>query len=351
MDSLTQIVLGAAVGEAVLGKKAGNRAVLWGAVAGTIPDLDVFVGKLMSTVDALLFHRGISHSILFALLLSPVLGWLVGRLYKGSRGSWWQWSLLFFLGLTTHALLDCFTTWGTQIFWPHPLRVSFRSIFVIDPLYTVPFLVCLVWLMFLHRSNPKRRKLNTIGLSVSTFYLLLTLLLKYQANQVFDATLAAQPQPVLRYESKPTPLNTILWSANAETPDGYLIGYYSFFDENKQVQYHYFPKNHHLLQPYRQHPEVQKLLTMVEGWYTVEKTAEGLVVNDLRFGQTSGWQSGTGNFVFAYLVQEPQPGTVQVSQRENSVREGRQMLGQFWSRIKGEKTAAVQTIPAAEVVY
>ena len=38
MDSLTQIVLGGAVGEAVLGKKVGNRAILWGAVAGTIPD-------------------------------------------------------------------------------------------------------------------------------------------------------------------------------------------------------------------------------------------------------------------------------------------------------------------------
>jgi len=41
MDSITQIVLGAAVGDAVLGKKIGNRAMVWGAIAGTIPDLDV----------------------------------------------------------------------------------------------------------------------------------------------------------------------------------------------------------------------------------------------------------------------------------------------------------------------
>ena len=43
MDSLTQIVLGAAVGEAVLGKKIGNWAIFWGAIAGTVPDLDVFL--------------------------------------------------------------------------------------------------------------------------------------------------------------------------------------------------------------------------------------------------------------------------------------------------------------------
>ena len=47
MDSLTQIVLGAAVGEATLGRKVGNKALLWGAIAGTIPDLDVVYIKLI----------------------------------------------------------------------------------------------------------------------------------------------------------------------------------------------------------------------------------------------------------------------------------------------------------------
>ncbi|MDX5345897.1 MAG: metal-dependent hydrolase [Hymenobacteraceae bacterium] len=335
MDSLTQIVLGAAVGEAVLGKKAGNRAVLWGAVAGTIPDLDVLVGKAMTTVDALLFHRGISHSIVFALFLSPLLGWGVCRIYKGQQGNWKEWSLLFFLGLVTHALLDCFTTWGTQLFWPHPYRVSFKSIFVIDPLYTVPFLVCLVWLMFLDRTSPKRRTLNWAGIGISSFYLLLTLFNKYQVNQVFQASFQNQGLPVMRFETKPTPLNNILWSTNAEAAEGFYIGYYSFFDSNKQVNYHYFPKNHQLLKPYLQHKAVQKLLFLTDGWYTVEPVQEGLLINDLRFGQTTGWQSGTGDFVFAYQLIIENGEVTEIKQRENSVSEGRKMLGQFWNRIKG----------------
>ncbi|MDG1145628.1 MAG: metal-dependent hydrolase, partial [Flavobacteriales bacterium] len=68
MDSLTQIVLGAAVGELVLGKKIGNRAMVWGAVGGTIPDLDVLGKFFLTNIDNLAFHRGFSHSILFSLL-------------------------------------------------------------------------------------------------------------------------------------------------------------------------------------------------------------------------------------------------------------------------------------------
>ena len=69
MDSLTQIVLGAAVGEAALGKRVGNSAMIWGAIAGTIPDMDVLSNLFMSPIDALAFHRGISHSIVFNILL------------------------------------------------------------------------------------------------------------------------------------------------------------------------------------------------------------------------------------------------------------------------------------------
>ena len=80
MDSLTQIVLGAGVAEAVAGKKMGNKAVLWGAVAGTIPDLDVFLRFFYHPIDAALVHRGFSHSLLFALLMGPLLGFVFFKL-------------------------------------------------------------------------------------------------------------------------------------------------------------------------------------------------------------------------------------------------------------------------------
>ncbi len=40
MDTITHIVLGAAVGEVLAGKKLGKKALLIGAIAGNLPDID-----------------------------------------------------------------------------------------------------------------------------------------------------------------------------------------------------------------------------------------------------------------------------------------------------------------------
>lgn len=127
------------MGEAVLGKKVGNKAMLYGAIAGTIPDLDALAGQFTDTITAVEIHRGFSHSIVFSLLAAPVLGFLISKLERKSPAGWMDWSLLMFWGLFTHPILDSFTTWGTQLFWPLDIRLAFKSVFVIDPLYTLPF--------------------------------------------------------------------------------------------------------------------------------------------------------------------------------------------------------------------
>jgi membrane-bound metal-dependent hydrolase YbcI (DUF457 family) len=82
MDSLTQIVLGAAVGEVVLGRKVGNKAMLWGAIAGTIPDLDVYQSLIFDSLKANELHRGFSHSILFSVIFAPLLAWILVKKEK-----------------------------------------------------------------------------------------------------------------------------------------------------------------------------------------------------------------------------------------------------------------------------
>ena len=82
MDSLTQIVLGAACGEAVAGKKLGNRAMLWGAVGGTIPDLDVFATFFTNEIASTSFHRGFMHSFLFAATAPWALAKLTQWFYR-----------------------------------------------------------------------------------------------------------------------------------------------------------------------------------------------------------------------------------------------------------------------------
>src|SRR6056297_3249810 len=174
MDTVTQITLGAAVGEAVLGKKLGNKAPLWGAIFGVVPDLDVLVNPFVSEVQALAIHRGLSHSLFFSVVAAPLFGWLLYRYYqdRNSNVSWQDWSLLVFGAIITHIFVDACTSYGTQVLQPfsnYPL--SLNSIFIIDPFYTLPLMAGILTALFLKR-GVNRRWANWIGLGMSTLYLL-----------------------------------------------------------------------------------------------------------------------------------------------------------------------------------
>jgi inner membrane protein len=299
MDSLTQIVLGAAVGEAVLGKKVGNKAAFWGAVAGTIPDLDVLCTLFLDAVTSNELHRGFSHSIVFSLLFAPIFGWLVYRLYGKKESSWKEWTKLMFWSLFTHPLLDLHTTWGTQLLWPLETKISFKNIFVVDPFYTLPFLLFLLLALAQRRGTVKRMKLNQIGLFLSSAYMILTLIFKWFTYRVFEENLRAQQIEFSEIETKPTPLNSILWSANVATEDAYLIGYYSLLDASKDVSFLSVPKNHHLLGDLKDDPLIHRLIKLSKGWYTIEKKDEKLYFNDLRFG-LMGVSPQEKRFVFSY---------------------------------------------------
>ncbi len=339
MDSLSQIVLGAGVAEAVMGRKAGNRAPLWGAIAGTIPDLDVIPAQWMGTVEALAFHRGISHSLLFALVLAPIMGWLVYGLYRQRVGTFRDWSLLFFLSLFTHSLLDCFTTWGVQLFWPLEHRIAWKTIFVIDPFYTLPFLVCLVWLMTRRRESAFRRKLAIAGLVISTGYLGFTVVNKLRVNEVFEKAFVEQQIEIIRYETRPTPLQNMLWTVNAETEDAFYIGFYSFLDDDRKIEFRRHEKNQDLPPEVARHPKVRKLKTLTRGWYNLEVLdSNRWALNDFRFGQTGRYQSGDGDFVFSYEITLSPKGEVTLTERKTtSVRAGKEMLDGLWRRIWGDR--------------
>ncbi len=331
MDSLTQIVLGAAVGETAIGKKIGNKAMLWGAIAGTIPDLDVLAKLVFDDVTANEMHRGFSHSILFSFLVAPILGWLVAKIYKNKEADWKDWTKLFFLGLFTHPLLDAFTTWGTQLFWPFTYKVSFKNIFVVDPLYTVPFLVCVIIAMCYKRTNPKRRKVNNLGVLISSGYLILTLVFKWITYQQFEANLAEQQLTYQDIQTKPTPLNSILWSANVATEKSFLIGYYSLLQKDKHIPFSTFPKNHHLLGSMKDEPIIARLIQLTEGWYTIKKEDEKTYFNDLRFGLL-GMPPDADTFVFSYELYY-ENGELKARESKKRVKDAWPLLKKLFARI------------------
>ncbi|TQD38857.1 metal-dependent hydrolase [Haloflavibacter putidus] len=331
MDSLTQIVLGAAVGEAVLGRKIGNKAMLYGAIAGTIPDLDILASNFTDTVNALEIHRGFTHSIFFAVIFAPLFGWLVSRWERAA--SWKSWSWLFFWGLFTHPLLDGFTTWGTQLFWPLDIRLAFKSIFVIDPLYTLPFLTFLILTMRQKRTSLKRKRYNQLGLLISSLYLVLGLVLKGLAFQQFEKNLETQKINYFAIETKPTPFNTILWTANVDTPTEYLIGHYSFFD-SQPIQFTAYSKNHEKLGTLKTTDKIKQLIKISKGWYTITEENGELYFNDLRFGLMR-LDPKAENFVFSYKIEALENGTIKVTEKEKNPRDGKALLKDLWQRIGG----------------
>ncbi|WP_026777651.1 metal-dependent hydrolase [Polaribacter sp. Hel_I_88] len=331
MDSLTQIVLGAAVGEAVLGKKIGNKAMLYGAIAGTIPDLDVISSFFTDTVSALEIHRGFTHSIFFSLVFAPIFAFLTTKFETYKYPKEWFW--LFFWAFITHPILDAQTTWGTQFFWPLDIRLAFKNVFVIDPLYTIPFLVFLILAMFQKRNTKKRKLYNNLGLIVSSSYLVITLILKGFAYQTFNKELANQNIAFKELNTKPTPLNTILWSANIETENSFLIGYSSFFDKNP-IYFSEYPKNHELMGELKNHPKMQRMIAISKGWYTINRKNDVLYFNDLRFGSLSIQPNAT-NFVFKYKIEIDKNGTPFFIEETKEKRDGKKLLSELWTRIKG----------------
>ncbi|MCI5059039.1 MAG: metal-dependent hydrolase [Flavobacteriales bacterium] len=348
MDSLTQIVLGGAVGEAVLGRKVGNRAILWGAVAGTIPDLDVFVGQLFDKMTALEMHRGFSHSIVFSIVAAPLLAliilqfgklhrWLVLKLKKrkvASRGSLKDWTKLAFWGFITHPLLDCHTSWGTQLLWPLDYKIAYNNIFVVDPIYTIPFLLLLIIVMTLKRESPKRRLINRWGLIISSCYMILTLGLKWRAHFNVSKYLQSQGVNYNEISTRPSPFNSILWMVNVDTDENYLVGMYSLLDKQEKFDYHIHPKNRHLDLDFEEEDLFQRIVKLSQGWYAAVDLGDTLLINDLRFGQMG--EAKEAPFVFRYFLYR-ENGELKLGFRdpEPDPKEMKKQMSKLWTRLKG----------------
>jgi len=339
MDSITQIVLGAACGEAVLGKKIGNRALLFGAIGGTIPDLDVFIGKLLfnNEIDAMAFHRGFMHSFLFAIFAAVGFGMLVFWIYnRGKRFGMTtqkEWMWLFFASIFTHPILDSFTAYGTQLFAPFSnYRVAFNNISVADPMYTLPFLIALIVVMCFKRTSTKRRLFLQIGLGVSSLYMLLTLVNKYHVNGVYKQSLADQKIEYLRFQTQPTILNNILWYGTAETTEAYYVGFYSILDAEATVsKWHKLPKNHDYIEGMPK--DLETLAWFSSGFYNLNETADPdtFLFKDLRYPLMD--ESDPNSSVFKFTITKKGDRWEAAPFYASDV--SSDALDSFWTRLKG----------------
>ena len=275
MDSVSQAALGAAIGEAALGKKTGNKGPLLGAIIATIPDLDVALYLFYDKFEMLSIHRGLSHSILFSLLGAFLIAYILQRTKWTKKVSYFRLWIFAWLALFTHILLDTFTAYGTQLFLPFSdERVGFDSINVVDPIYTIPLLLGLLFSLFIFKSDPNRATYNYIGLGISTLYLLCTLGVKSHVNNYFHKKLSEKNIDYNSLLTMPVGSGNINWYGVAKSQDSLYMQKYSIL-KGSYFSFEKFAINDHLLEGLN--PElVEKMRWFAKGFYTVEKDRDSI---------------------------------------------------------------------------
>ena len=201
MDALTQAVLGATVQGIGMGRQQGRKALVYGALLGTLPDLDVFI-RYADPVSSMTYHRGFSHSVFVLAALAAFIAWAVKKRYP---------------------LLDAFTVYGTQLLWPFtPTPQQWSGVFIIDPLYTVPMLLALAHAAWHGISRNAWRGLSATFLW-GCFYLAFGVFGSHYHAERVRATLVAEGVPVTRVMATPLPLNNLVYRVLAETDRGDYI--------------------------------------------------------------------------------------------------------------------------------
>lgn len=302
MDSLTHIVLGAAIGEVILGKQIGRKAALIGAFAKTIPDFDLLYTGLNDPFMYVCHHRGHTHSLFWELIYAFPLAYLFFRIFKRDV-SYWKWFLLFVVCLWGHSLIDTCTNYGTRLLLPFTNRsFSTYNLSIVDIFLTLPMIVLSLIGMF-HKDHKRRMKWALGILIYCLLYIAYTFANKHNADKLFSDSLGKEQIVYTRFETNPTILNNFLWYGIAVNDSTLYITENSLLHPREKLQWLSFPRHRELL---NKHPDTEKtevLKWFSDGFDISEQNGDTLNVFCVKFGRTNmTTDSLHSTFVFHYKL-------------------------------------------------
>lgn len=298
MDSLTQAVYGATVQGALLGRQQGRKALIYGAILGTLPDLDVFV-RYPDPISNMTYHRGFSHSVLLITAVSVVFAWLLRRWrpspeYSGGRLAFTIWAVLI-----THVLLDAFTVYGTQLWWPFtPTPVSNGLLFIVDPVFTLPLILAVVG-SAVSRQRPMPTRWCWWALAFTTTYLVFATVTQQTLESRVRHAFNESGVTVQRLQMGSAPLSNLLWRVVVEDDrGGYYEGFVGLLD-SREPRFERFELGREVLADpvVREHPQRQRLEWFTGNWLRYDILDNQLVVTDLRMGHA-------GRHFFRFVIAE-----------------------------------------------
>lgn len=296
MDSLTQAVLGASISGAMLGRFHGRKAVIAGAVLATLPDLDVLI-QYADPISAMTYHRGFSHSLFVLTAFSLFLTALWRSIKPDKRYSFMWLFVALWLTLITHPLLDAFTSFGTQLWWPlTPTPASWSSIFIIDPLYTLP-LTLGAFAALLFGVGARTQKWLNWGLILSSIYLVWTVGAKHWAEYRALNQFQTDGIVVEEHWSAAMPFNSLLWRVVTQNEQQHCEAIVGLLDKQKS-EYSCIDHNHFITAALPPSASVERLRWFTGDWVRFDAQDDLLIMTDIRLGAAMGLNS------FRFVVAE-----------------------------------------------
>ena len=285
MDPVSQATLGALAAHVGAGRQLGARAIAVGAGAGLLPDIDVLFSIGGDYFDAIASHRGITHSLFFAPIVGPLLGWAAWRIdgtLDGARLK--RWVLALTAALFSHPLLDLMTPYGTQLLLPFSnARFAIDAMPIIDPVYTLILLigVILAW------RRPSRRAASAAALLLSSGYIGYAWTLNEAAARTAQAQLAAAGVEDVEVVAFPSVLQIHLRRVVARAPDEVRAGFVSMW-QPCPIEWGVAPRiESDVVAAWRDTREGRIFEWFAMDWVLHSPTPTGLAVADLRYGFTA----------------------------------------------------------------
>ena len=304
MDSVSQAALGATIGVVVMGRSVPVwQSALAGAVVGTLPDLDVLIDQ-GDEIRNMVWHRAETHALFWQALATPVIAWMLAALTR-TRAHLPRWCLMVLLGLFTHALLDAMTVYGTRVWLPFSdAPVGVGSLFIIDPLYTLPLLLGLLLALAIRSST--RGRWATIGLVVSTLYAGWSVAAQHYVTARVMATPEAAGLPAEQVLVTPTPFNTVLWRIVLVDGDSYSEGFFSLLDPlvapGRPIRFGHHDRGHEHEAATALFVGANLVRDFSKGFYALADDGRYAYITDLRMGQHPYFA-----FSFAFAEHQSQP--------------------------------------------
>ena len=218
MDPVSQGAIGATFAVATVRRNKVASIALIGALAGLAPDVDVFFQSASDPLLFLEYHRQFTHSLLFIPFGALIVA-LLARVLLRPDLDWRTIYLSALAGYATHGLLDSFTSYGTQLFWPFSdYRVAWDNISIVDPLFTLPLLVTIL-IAIQRRSN----FFGVIGMAWASAYLLFGFSQYNRAIDLAGSLAESRGHEIQRLDAKPSFGNSLLFKTIYESNGFYYV--------------------------------------------------------------------------------------------------------------------------------